>query len=297
MISVFGFNSTTSSLGDDENEPGVYVRLIPHEHTLFCERKSKVCEAVGKLQELESLEVEVYKLPPLEAIGSSVVRGEWVRSRTPKSKPNPKRDSLKRDYWDDFVAIDGTINHARYVLTREDVDRYVAFRYYVDTKLPGTQDQAQRHSACKPMGPVLAGPPRLLENTVKITSEKGNMLPSLRVGDLAFAVAHYVGGEQGASEVWWMRVKDGVRENITEPTTLSSEHCRVKISHTIDGGGRFNTPFQYTVAADGSISDPRVYRIKSDDVGWTLKVKYRPLRCDAYKGDVVTSKPTNKVMG
>ena len=33
------------------------VVLVPHQHTLFCERKQRVCTAVGKYQELEILKV------------------------------------------------------------------------------------------------------------------------------------------------------------------------------------------------------------------------------------------------
>jgi hypothetical protein len=35
------------------------VVLVPHQHTLFCERKQRVCTAVGKYQELEILKVRM----------------------------------------------------------------------------------------------------------------------------------------------------------------------------------------------------------------------------------------------
>ncbi len=37
----------------------IQIALVPHEHTLFCERKQRVCQAVNKKQELETLEVNL----------------------------------------------------------------------------------------------------------------------------------------------------------------------------------------------------------------------------------------------
>lgn len=36
---------------------GPRIRLLPHQHTLFCERKQRVCAAVGEQQEMEVLVV------------------------------------------------------------------------------------------------------------------------------------------------------------------------------------------------------------------------------------------------
>ena len=325
IVSLFGFTQKGSF--SDAEEAGVYVRLIPHEHTLFCERKSKVCEAVGKLQELEKLEVEVF--------GLSSAKGRWMRSKTcnppsvpppspqstssprpssspltssplssssPMSLPSPKASlpaspvhpssSRLAAFWDAFVPIEGSENSSRYTLTRHDVGHYVTFRPSGpegDEYVPNIQ------------GPVLPGPPRIMDNSVRIVNEKGYVDHIFQPGDVAFAVCNYVGGEQGPSEVWWMRVKDGVRENLTEPSGLTPHHIAATngLAHSFDGKGcwRGRTAFPYAKNSTGSLSngDPRIYCIQPKDLGWTLKVKCRPIRSDNYRGDIVTSKPTKPV--
>jgi hypothetical protein len=50
---------TIDSSGEDSFVPkdATRIALLPHEHSLFCERKQRVCGSVGQLQELEFLEV------------------------------------------------------------------------------------------------------------------------------------------------------------------------------------------------------------------------------------------------
>ena len=118
------------------------------------------------------------------------------------------------------------------------------------------------------VGPVLPGPPRLLELDVA-----GD---NLTVGKKAIARAHYIGGHEGMSEYWWMRIKGGQREQITEPLTIPPKFV----------GKAPN-------AADST--DPRVYEIKQADVGSVLKVKCRPVRSDGHKGEVFTSKQSSQI--
>lgn len=179
-----------------------------------------------------------------------------------------------------------------YTLSRHDVGRYITFRP------SGREGDAYVPNI---LGPVLPGPPRIIGNSVQIVSEEGHLDHVFQPGDIAFAVCNYVGGEEGPSDVWWMRVKDGVRENLTEPRGVTTEHLRATdgLSHCIDGRGgwRGRSAFPYTTNGASSLGngDPRVYHIRPDDVGWTLKVKCRPVRIDMYRGDVVTSKPTKPV--
>ena len=52
--------------GDDEQRQiagnnvvtGLQIKLLDHKHTLFCERKQRVCDAYGKMQELETLQIQ-----------------------------------------------------------------------------------------------------------------------------------------------------------------------------------------------------------------------------------------------
>jgi hypothetical protein len=69
--------------------------------------------------------------------------------------------------------------------------------------------------------------------------------------------------------VWWIRVRGGVREDVTEPKAITAD---------ADGPG-----------------DPRRHLLGADDVGCTFKVKCKPLRQDGAVGELCTSKPSPKV--
>ena len=72
-------------------------------------------------------------------------------------------------------------------------------------------------------------------------------------------------GTEGASEYWWIRIKEGRREQVGEAASVVS-------------GGR----------------DPREYVVDIKDVGFEFKVKCIPIRSDGYKGEVFTSKSSGK---
>mmetsp|Transcript_1140 Transcript_1140/g.1887 ORF Transcript_1140/g.1887 Transcript_1140/m.1887 type:complete len:517 (+) Transcript_1140:1427-2977(+) len=120
---------------------------------------------------------------------------------------------------------------------------------------------AQFRRVRRRLGPVLAGPPRLLAMTVRIEPAADPQ----RDGEQrwqAVARTSYIGGEEGESEFWWFRISaDGRRLQLTEPAA----------------------------AKDGS-ADPRCYLITEEDVGCTLKAKCRPVRQDGFKGEIFTSK-------
>lgn len=104
------------------------------------------------------------------------------------------------------------------------------------------------------------GPPRLLDLSIK---------GDLSVGSYAIAERSYIGGTEGKSEYWWIRVKDGIREQVSEP------RC-IKICNT--------------VVSSQDLDDPRVYRVTEADTNCMLKVKCRPVRSDGHKGEIFTSK-------
>jgi hypothetical protein len=54
-VPTSGSSSGRGSFGKEPKVPTVL--LLPHQHTLFCERKQRVCTAVGRCQELEKLKV------------------------------------------------------------------------------------------------------------------------------------------------------------------------------------------------------------------------------------------------
>jgi hypothetical protein len=113
---------------------GIHIRLVPHEHTLFCERKSKVCTTMGKVQELETVEVHIMNRPPLgkpfanPQDSPESVCGQWMRSTRqyvdPHRTPSKWRFSITRtapkDHRD-FEPIEHTINQKVYNVIQYDV--------------------------------------------------------------------------------------------------------------------------------------------------------------------------------
>lgn len=159
-----------------------------------------------------------------------------------------------------FSPIPGSEDSPTYKLTAADVDCYISFS--CTWAQEGVLQQLQAEAA---IGPVTPGPPRLLELTV------GSAAVSLTVGCRVEAQATYIGGQEGASEYWWMRIRNGEREQLGDPRPVDPSLV--------------TTP----PSAD---SDPRCYVITKSDVGCVLKVKCRPVRRDGFKGEIFTSKPS-----
>lgn len=178
----------------------------------------------------------------------------WVRSR--KSTGTEASD------------IESSRGSVQYVVSVEDVGHYIGFRI------------VSSGETCESfLGPVLPGPPRLLELLV---------VGKCEVGRPVVAVSRYIGGREGASEYWWLRVdKDGNRENLTAPVAIDPT-CSSSFDAIRDA--QVHPERQCTPAGGTSSSDPRVYIVTDADVGSELKVKCRPVRDDAVRGEVFTSK-------
>ena len=93
-----------------------------------------------------------------------------------------------------FDRIEGTMGKVMYQLTKEDVDCFLKFA-------PVTDEGGGGESA-DIVGPVLPAPPRLTKIDVV-----GNLVP----GGYAIADVKYSGGYQGASEFWWLNIRQGQR--------------------------------------------------------------------------------------
>ncbi len=142
----------------------------------------------------------------------------------------------------------------------------------------------------RPMGPVVPGPPRLLDLEVVVLdtdeskdaavssdTDLGASLPRFKpldavvVGNRLVARGQYIGGNEGSSEYWWLRVTD------------LGERTEVKPVRAITASDVFGD------------DDPRVLVIGHDDLNCEFKVKCRPTRDDGAKGEIFTSKPTPPV--
>jgi hypothetical protein len=273
-------NQNGGALGMDEEEdntPRVVVSLVPHQHTLFCERKHKVCDAMGKFQELEVLQVD-FRCPNVNKPKHLLPKGVWVRCLLNKSNEAALKKNIHQTMKEldtkGFQPIPNSEGKAKLTLTAQDVGYYIAF------KLSSSAGAGADDLRINSIGPVVAGPARLYEDSLRVVgvSNGGGVEGPLCVGGRAVALASYVGGLEGGSEYWWMKVKDGQRESLTDPKALTSAHVKM---------------LQKSDLVNLRSDDPRVFQIRPEDVGWTFKVKCRPIRSDGYRGDVFTSLPSS----
>ena len=255
------------------------IELVPHQHTLFCERKERVCAAAGKIQELEYLQVIIliymlmcYFLPfltspfPLRQLRGPISKLHsfvWVRSESPD---------------DPGLAIIGSDGQETYQLCVDDVGCYIGVKSRY-----GGENEAE--TQVRPVGPVLAGPPRLLGLEIKGACTSGYAL---------LAESKYIGGIEGSSEFWWLRIKNGKREQVSEPREIGHSNSYAACESSMAEKG-FIDPSRF-VDLMASPLDPRIYILSADDVGCEMKVKCRPTRSDGVKGEVFTSKACQKVI-
>eukprot|EP01034_Spumella_vulgaris_P034055 gene34055-41998_t len=98
---------------------------------------------------------------------------------------------------------------------------------------------------------------------------------------MAYACIICLGGYEGASEFWWMRIAaDGKREQIMDSKCIPPMTVLKG-----PGGDMLRTPKR---------EDPRYYRLMEADIGCTLKAKCRPVRSDGAKGEIFTSKGSDE---
>ncbi len=123
---------------------------------------------------------------------------EWIWIRASSS-------SVKKDF-KDYSNITATDCKTQYTLCKEDVGFYIIVRY-----IDSTTTEVKFSNA---IGPIVPGPPRLLDFIITGDS---------KVGGHAKAEAKYIGGFEGPSEYWWIRVtKDGKRQQITDPKPIGN---------------------------------------------------------------------------
>jgi len=178
----------------------------------------------------------------------------WQWIRTSSSTPS----KLSPNNTNSYTIIEKQSNAVEYHLQKEDVGYYIGILY----SKSGEKDSLGLNL----LGPVLPGPPRILEFHIK---------GDTTVGGYAYADAKYIGGAEGLSQYWWMRITaDGKRFQVTEPLAL---------------------PALPALPTSDKAHDPRYYKLTKEDVGCTLKAKIRPIRSDKAEGEIFTSKSSNKI--
>lgn len=155
---------------------------------------------------------------------------------------------------------------------------------YISARAAFINDPGVVHNANGFVGPILAGPPRLLEVSIIGDFTEGNPV---------VATPSYIGGIEGASEYWWLRINKGKRENVSEPKEIDpNDGSYNTIIRAIENKGTVDASW---LKSPGVAIDPRVHILTPDDIGCELKVKCRPIRSDGVRGEVFTSKACPKI--
>lgn len=241
---------------------------------------------------------------PLQIDGFNLIPGgfTWIRIHPTISVGDNDVDSAMtmRCHSIDAIRSDSSLystivdsdNLEQYVLTRDDVGCFIGVSYQISTQSTPVQIARTALSVNYPQcsnslisneannidgpqitrqfllseeyGLVLPGPPRLVEFTI----EGGE---PMEVGTYAMAKSDYIGGFEGASEYWWMRIgADGRRTQVTEPKKISV-HPSSGRCLSCGGAGDQSLSTEYTSnrvdtsAADDVITskddDPRYYKL------------------------------------
>ena len=194
----------------------------------------------------------------------------WIRSKT--------RNIMQG------APIPASEGKTTYELSSSDVDCYIG----VQAALKDGPETAFRHNCT--MGPILAGPARLLGLGIKGT---------FAVGNVVIAMPEYIGGIEGASEFWWLRVNKGKRENVFEPKSIDAGDNRYTAAKAaMDQELPVDVDWLRKSGIDinQETLDPRIYVLTESDIGCELKVKCRPVRADGVRGEVFTSKACPKIL-
>jgi hypothetical protein len=188
--------------------------------------------------------------------------------------------SLPNDPRTRYEYIEGSANSDRYVLTARDENCFISFQ---QTSVQHTEERATTTSqrAMNSIGPILPGPPRLLDLRII-----GKCVKGARV----YAEPEYIGGTEGLSEYWWVRIKAGKRIQIGDPRAVDGSLSLDDIRRSVtEEGGRGEED-------EKCWNDSRVLLLSDEDLDCVLKVKCRPVRVDGYKGEVFTSKASSTVV-
>lgn len=134
--------------------------------------------------------------------GIDNVKHRWVWCRGKTNKTNDKQNT---------IIITHSESTYQYTLSREDVGHFVYVGYTDSHEKSLDFDNLQFTNA---VGPILSGPPRILDFRIE---------GDVKVGGYARIEGQYIGGFEGKSEYWWIRItKDGKRLNINEPKAIQN---------------------------------------------------------------------------
>lgn len=212
------------------------LEMLPHQHTLKCDRRERVCTIKGPTER----EIVVLRVPasksPIREIAWFTVLLLTGSGRLQNQRPV------------------GTGGH-EYRLQLRDVGRHI-------TAVVTLESGARVRSTL--IGPIVPGPASIDSIVVEMTPGTENC---------CVCKADYWGGLEGDSTYRWIAVRsDGSRRTLVEERVCDAYQF-----------GRLDP-------LAPNRDDPRFYFLKEADRGSKIKVSYRPIRQDGWRGELKTSK-------
>lgn len=122
-----------------------------------------------------------------------------------------------------------------YILKKQDIGFFISFKCYSEPSSNKKINLSENLIYKNPLGPVLPGPPRLLSLELE------------KIDDYLVAEYNYIGGSEGYSEFWWIKIReDGKRQQISDPICSTHRIIEKKLE---------------TLQDLESIGEPRVLKI------------------------------------
>ena len=258
------------------------IELVPHVHTVKCNRRVSVCDTPGRFREREIVRV-------CGKTGEEKDRIVWWKRRRRLGEDHGSDDSRDEPNLDTWEQIPGpSVGQTQYVIRMEEHEHMVRAQYVYRT---GENSNSTPH--------VL-----LLSNTVGPCEESGPMIHAVKVvgepvvGGVLIAEVDYWGGVEGKSSYQWTRVKEGVRKKGDIAAIDSSVHVNVRASKAFQ---LFLVAHANTVISKKElieqfqidpIHDPRCHVVTEDDINAKFKVSCTPKNQDGMVGEPKTSRPT-----
>ena len=252
------------------------LSLVPHVHTVKCNRRVVVCDTPGKFREREwiraGLRTGSGNADKQLVHEESFERVIWWRRRKRLGETiDSFRDISTAHALDSWERISGAEGKMKYQIQKQDDSCFICCQYVPHLESSNNYKHLMVSNIvgpCEKSGPMI--------DTIRVEGEP-------IVGGCLVAVTDYWGGDEGPSEYQWTRVLNGER----------SKSDKVVLDPTKNMG---IDPFDPSDIESGlARGDPRFRRLTSEDVGAKFKVTCLPARRDGLTGEPKTSRPTKKV--
>ena len=307
----------------DARAPSLRIRLRPHEHSKYCDRRVRVCTAIGRYREGAVLDVVVrgaaaaadgrptsawsvawYRSPALvDALGNErggIIGGDGSLATLAFSRVGPRALGDLAPEPPDYEPSPAISVVKESILRASPGGGTPRADFALSYPLFAEDEGTMLVAALVPAGgaaPAVVYPYAAAASTGALTLAipVGLIEPApprareiwvegeRRVGALLVGHVYYFGGSEGRSVVSWVAIGDDGEQHVIKPAVASESPLTVALPPTTAPVG---------AAAD---AHPRALRLTDKLRGCEIKFRVQPVRADGEMGDVGTSRPTEAV--